>query len=116
MEKQNLNRLAVTAAEIGGVLLGNGVIGNSSNENEISHELSSVYHSILAYAEKESLAGYLELTYLSCVRLIVKFATDAETGEVFIRDIGAYDHPWPNENINYEVLNAQLAEAISCAN
>lgn len=113
MEKRNLDRLTITAANIAGVLLGNRAIGTSIlSEKGNSYDLSSVSHGILKYAETESLTGYLELTYPSCVRLIVKFATIADNNEVFIYDIGAYDHPWPNEDINYEELNRQLNIAI----
>ena len=114
MKKRNLDRLTLTAANIAGVLLGNRVIGTSIlQEKGNSYELSSVSHSILKYAETESLARYLELTYPSCVRLIIKFGTIADNDEVFIYDIGAYDHSWPNEDINYEELNRQLAVAIT---
>ena len=114
MEKRNLDRLTITAANIAGVLLGNRVIGTSIlSEKGNSYDLSSVSQSILKYAETESLTGYLELTYPTCVRLIVKFATITDNNEVFIYDIGAYDHPWSNEDINYKELNRQLTVAIT---
>jgi hypothetical protein len=113
MEKRNLDRLTITAANIAGVLLGNRVIGTSVlSEKGNCYDLSSVSHSILKYAENESLTGYLELTYPSCVRLIIKFATVYDNNEVFIYDIGAYDHPWANEDIDYKELNRQLNIAI----
>lgn len=114
MENRNLDRLALTAANIAGVLLGNRAIGTSiMSEKGNSYDLLSVSQSILKYAETESLTGYLELTYPSCVRLIIRFDTMAFGNEVFIDSIGAYDHPWPNEDINYEELNRQLLVAIT---
>ena len=114
MEKRNLDRLAITAARIGGVLLGNRVVGTSIlREKGNSYDLESVSHSILNYAETESFSRYLELTYPSCVRLIIRFDTVAFSNEVFIESIGAYDHPFPNEDINYEELNRQLKVAIT---
>lgn len=113
MEKRNLDRLTITAANIGGVLLGNRVIGtNILRGKGNSYDLESVSHSILNYAETESLNRYLELTYSSCVRLIINFDIN-DADEVYISDIGAYDHPWPNEDINYEELNRQLTVAIT---
>lgn len=114
MENRNLDRLTITAANIAGVLLGNRVIGTNVLRPQCNgFDVTSVSHSIVKYAETESLTRYLELTYPSCVRLIIKFDTTADTDEVFIREIGAYDHPWPNEDINYEELNRQLNVAIA---
>jgi hypothetical protein len=111
MEKRNLDLLTITAANIAGVLLGNRVIGKTLNEKANSYDLRSVSTSILQHAETESMSGYLELTYPTCVRLIIKFAI-ADDNEVFINEIGAYDHPWPNKEIDYKELKDQLSIAI----
>jgi hypothetical protein len=112
MEKRNLDQLTITAANIAGVMLGNRVIGNTLNEKANVNELNDVSRSILQYAETESLSGYLELTYPTCVRLIIKFGI-ADDNEIFIRDIGAYDHPWPNKEIDYKELTDQLSITIT---
>lgn len=113
MEERNFNRLTLDAASVAGVLLGNRVIGTNVDGRGNSYELSSVTRSILKHAETaESLDGYLELTYPSCVRLIIKFSI-ADGDEVYMYEIGAYDHPIVNDEIDYKELTRQLYVAIS---
>lgn len=55
--------------------------------------------------------NYLELTYhFSCVRLIIN--TRIVNNEAVLTDITAYDHPWKNENTDYEGLNKAIQELL----
>ena len=63
-------------------------------------------HSITDHATGEDNHNYLELTYSSGVRLIIHTAIYA--GEADFREVTAYDHPWKNDNMDYEGLNRNL--------
>ena len=53
---------------------------------------------------------YLELTYPSCVRLIIK--TTINQGTAMFLSINAYDHPRKNEKMNYDALNYDMLDSL----
>lgn len=63
------------------------------------------------HAVSEGNRTYLELTYPSCVRLIIH--TNVFAGEANFREITAYDHPWKNDKMDYEKLNSDIKEALA---
>lgn len=67
--------------------------------------------SITDHATGEDNRNYLELTYPSCVRLIIH--TNIFAGEADFREITAYDHPWKNDKMDYESLNTGIRAALS---
>lgn len=67
---------------------------------------------VTSHAVGERNHNYLELTYdFSCVRLIIH--TNIFAGEAYIREITAYDHPWKNDEMDYEALNRDIHEALN---
>lgn len=67
--------------------------------------------SITDHATGDDNHNYLELTYPSCVRLIIH--TNIFAGEADFREITAYDHPWKNDKMDYESLNTGIRAALS---
>lgn len=55
---------------------------------------------------------YLELTYPSCVRLIIN-TTISLAGEADFSGIDAYDHPHKNDRMDYDALNADIHKALN---
>lgn len=67
-------------------------------------------NSIIDHATGDDNHNYLELTYSSCVRLIIH--TNIFAGEADFREVSAYDHPHENPRMDYERLNEDIKMAL----
>lgn len=68
--------------------------------------------SITSHATGGDSRHYLELTYPSCVRLIIN-TTISAAGEANFSGIDAYDHPRKNDRMDYDALNADIHKALN---
>jgi hypothetical protein len=68
-------------------------------------------HMVISHAKGEGYAGYLELTYPSCVRLLL--STEVVGREAVFSYVEAYDHPWKNDQMDYEGLNKAIQEVLT---
>lgn len=99
--------LEAKAELIANVLNDYKVFGNVEGK-WLESEIRSFKRMVVAHARDESFTSYLELTYPSCVRLIIE--TDTVDGVAYFTEIQAYDHPWPNKAMDYEGLNNAILQ------
>ena len=110
MQTVTNEKLAETGEALAVVLTEEGVICNYANPTHNEVEKRAFVNMLTTHAEDPK--SYLEITYPgTCVRLLAKIKI--VEGEAVLTEVDAYDHPWENEAINYERLNARLHETLS---
>lgn len=102
----NTDKLTQAGERLADVLDSEGVIGNYDNAKHNDFEKASFVRGLVDYVTSDDIRSYHEVTFTTCVRLIIKF--DVVNNEAALRTVDAYDHPWKNEAINYERLNEGL--------
>lgn len=102
-KKLKLETLQSQSEALFEVLHGHGVFGESEGK-----WLESEKRGFMGMVEDHAISrdhNYLEITYSgTCVRLIINLTVN-EKNEAVFKDITAYDHPWANEDMDYEALN-----------
>lgn len=68
-------------------------------------------NAVIDHATGDDNRNYLELTYPSCVRVIIH--TNIFAGEADFREVTAYDHPHENPRMDYERLNEHIKMALA---
>jgi hypothetical protein len=105
----NVEGLEAKAEAVANVLNEFKVFGNLEGLH-LEVEKRGFKNEVTSHARDEGYSGYLELTYPSCVRLII--TTHVLNNVAYFTDVEAYDHPRPNSRINYEVLNVEIQKTL----
>lgn len=92
------------------ILNSHGVFGTLEG-TRLEVERRGFINSITSHATGEDSRHYLELTYPSCVRLIIN--TTIFSGAADFSEFEAYDHPRKNDRIDYDALSADLRKAFN---
>jgi hypothetical protein len=92
------------------VLAAHKVFGDFGPDYKAPSWQEDFVRAVTQHATEEKVWSYLELTYPSCVRLIIK--TQVVEGEASIRSIEAFDHPHENPKMDYEALNADIQAVV----
>jgi hypothetical protein len=107
----NVDGLEAKADAIGNVLNDFNVFGNVDGK-WLESEMRGFKNMVISHTLGDRSRNYLELTYhYSCVRLIIN--TRIVENKAVFTDITAYDHPWKNENTDYEGLNKAIQEVLN---
>lgn len=107
--KVEVKGLGLKAEAVFNVLNAHKVFGNLEGL-ALEVERRGFISSITDHATGDDNRTYLELTYPSCVRLIV--TTTIFAGRADFREVTAYDHPWKNDRMNYTALNEDITNAL----
>jgi hypothetical protein len=102
--------LEAKAEAVFNVLNAHKVFGNLEGVR-LEVERRGFVSSVIDHAVGEDHHNYLELTYPSCVRVIIHTAIFA--GEADFREVSAYDHPHENPRMDYESLNEDIKMALA---
>lgn len=106
----NYDVLEATSETLFNTLHEHGVFG--SDEGKFLESQRRGFHGMI---NRHVTSGdrYLEITYSPTgVRLIVMTEVDKQN-TAQVKEIDAYDHPWKNENLDYDALNRELHAALS---
>lgn len=107
--KVSVKRLQAKVEAVFNVLNDHRVFGNLEGAR-LEVERRGFVSSVLDHAVSENNRTYLELTYPSCVRVIIHTAIFA--GDADFREVSAYDHPHENPRMDYERLNEHIKMAL----
>jgi hypothetical protein len=107
--KVSIKSLEAKAEAVFNVLNAHKVFGNLEGLR-FEVERRGFKSAVTDHATGDDNHNYLELTYPSCVRLIIH--TNIFAGEADFREITAYDHPRENPRMNYEALNEDIKTAL----
>lgn len=112
MKKVSVKDLSAQTEAVFDVLNAHNVFGPLEG-TRLEVERRGFNNMVTSHAVGTDIRNYLELTYnFSCVRLIVKTTVTA-AGEAKFSEIDAYDHPWKNDKMDYEALNADIHKALN---
>lgn len=106
-----VEELVAKAEAIANVLNERAVFGAKVEGKWLESEIRGFKSMVVSHARGEGYSGYLELTYPSCVRLIIN--TQVVKGVAQFRDIEAYDHPRENPAMDYAELNKAIQEELA---
>lgn len=113
-ETINTNKLAEAGTRLADVLTAHSVFWNYENPKHNAFERESFVRGLVGFATSDDIRSYHEVTFTSCVRLII--TVDIADGEAKLRAVDAFDHPRKNEAINYEALNEDLHAVLNDLN
>lgn len=108
--KVAVKSLEAKAAAVFNVLNAHKVFGTLEG-TRLEVERRGFISSVIDHATGDDNHNYLELTYPSCVRVIIHTAIFA--GEAYFREVTAYDHPHENPRMDYERLNEDIKMALA---
>lgn len=103
--KVAVKRLEVKSEAVFNALNAHKVFGNLEG-TRLEVERRGFKNSVIDHATGDANHSYLELTYPSCVRVIIH--TNIFAGEADFREVTAYDHPHENPRMDYERLNEDI--------
>lgn len=113
-ETINTDKLAEAGDRLANVLNAHNVFWYHGNPKHDAYEREAFTRGLVGFATSDDIRSYYEVTFTSCVRLII--TVDVVEGAAKLRTVEAFDHPWPNEAINYEALNADLLAVLNDLN
>lgn len=111
MKKVSVKGLEAKAEAVFNVLNAHKVFGNLEGLR-LDVERRGFINSVTDHATGADSRHYLELTYPSCVRLIIN-TTVSLAGEADFSGIDAYDHPRKNDRMDYDALNTDILKALN---
>jgi hypothetical protein len=112
MKKVSVKGLEAKSEAVFNVLNAHNVFGPLDG-TRLEVERRGFVDAVISHAVGSDIRNYLELTYnFSCVRLIIK-TTISAAGEANFSGFDAYDHPWNNDTMDYDALNADIRKALN---
>lgn len=109
--KVDIEGLEAQSEAIGNVLNAFNVFGKVDGK-WLESEMRGFKNMVTSHTVGDRSSNYLELTYhSSCVRLIIN--TRIVNNKAVFTDITSYDHPWKNDNTDYDGLNKAIQEVLN---